>query len=67
MTRSWTINKGSGHVEQIVNQDGVIGQHPVITRNAIPFIYESQCPTHAMGTKMKGHFVFRYIEGPKKD
>lgn len=32
-----------------------------------PFVYESQCPTHILGTKMKGHFTFKYIEGPNKD
>ena len=32
----------------------------------MPFVYESQCPTAVLGTKMSGHFVFKYLEGPKQ-
>ena len=49
------------------NQPGVIGKYPVLSKGMKPFIYESQCPTHSIGTKMEGHFTFRYIEGPLKD
>ena len=66
-TRSWTIQKGPNHTEVVKNQPGLIGQYPIIKKGMKPFIYESQCPTHTLGTHMAGHVTFRYIEGPKKD
>ena len=64
--RTWLIDKGD-QIEKIENQPGVMGQFPIISRDMEPFIYESQCPTHHIGTKMSGHFTFVYIEGPEKD
>ena len=50
------------------DQPGVIGMYPVIEKGMEePFVYESQCPTHVLGTIMKGHFTFKFIEGPQKD
>lgn len=31
-----------------------------------PFVYESQSVTYNTSTKMSGHFVFEYLEGPHK-
>ena len=66
-TRTWVVEKGPNHTETVVNQAGVIGQYPVLTKGMSPFIYESQCPTHHLGSKMRGHLTFRYLEGPQKD
>lgn len=65
-TRSWVIEKGPGYITEVNDQPGVIGKFPIITRGMQPFIYESQCPTFYLGTKMRGHFTFQYLEGPNK-
>jgi uncharacterized protein affecting Mg2+/Co2+ transport len=66
-TRSWTIQKGPNHTEVVRNQPGVIGKYPILSKGMTPFMYESQCPTHFLGTKLEGHLTFRYIEGPLID
>jgi uncharacterized protein affecting Mg2+/Co2+ transport len=67
-TRTWIITKGPSFTEEVRDQPGVIGQYPIIYKDMeCPFIYESQCPTHIFGTKMRGYFTFKYLEGPNKD
>jgi uncharacterized protein affecting Mg2+/Co2+ transport len=51
-----------------VEGEGVVGYYPTIERGMeAPFIYESCCPTPALGTEMSGWFEFQYLEGPNKN
>ena len=45
----------------------MIGLYPVVKKGMKQFVYESCCPTSHLGTTMSGYFLFRYLEGDKKD
>jgi len=67
VSRTWIIEKGPNNIMKVENQAGVIGQFPILWKGCQPFIYESQCPTHVLGTKMRGHYIFKYLDGKRKD
>jgi len=62
-TRTWRIDKGD-RVDTVDRQPGVVGYFPVVKRGMAPFIYESQCVTHNLETKMSGCFTFQCHQGP---
>ena len=40
-TRTWIINKEPGDIDGVENQPGVVGYYPTVSRDSLPFIYES--------------------------
>lgn len=61
ISRHWVIRNGRGE-EQKVEGAGVVGEQPILKPGDV-FHYSSQCPLDTPTGSMRGHYIFRTIQG----